>query len=440
MLACLVTTSPKQLFKGRSWSAATASREAAISRLKDGLSLAGGVVIAVGLISTTNGRAYPGVQALLPTIGTALLIVAGPQAVLNRCLMARRGLVWIGLISYPLYLWHWPLLAFARIAAGGTASLEVRLAVIGLSLALAVLTYRLLERPLRFGAPAGATAAVLLGSMAAIGLFGFGMHKLIAPGSGAFAKVFNQGDIGHDQVFQYMRERFFACTPASLRKEALSWNDSVRCFQSHREGPPRVALIGDSHAEHLFIGLAEAMPATNVVYYIKNAKLDLEGPHFQAILRFAIGNADIRSVVLAVSYARWADGARAAGFERDIGAIVAAFEAAKKKVYFVEDVPGFPVDAARCKFRRIVHSDVVCAASRAVSLGGREAVGAALDALRARYPKLMLARTAVHLCDDVNCHMAKDGTILFRDGHHLNIPGSRFIGRKILEEHPRLAD
>src|SRR5690606_32781222 len=66
-------------------------------------------------------RKFPGGWALLPTLGTALLIAAGPQAWFNRRVLAWRPLVWMGLISYPLYLWHWPLMAFGNLQAGGQA-------------------------------------------------------------------------------------------------------------------------------------------------------------------------------------------------------------------------------------------------------------------------------------------------------------------------------
>src|SRR5207247_5485333 len=69
-----------------------------------------------------QGAAYPGWWATLPVVGTALLIWAGTDAWINRALLGRHALVYIGLMSYPLYLWHWPLLAFARITESGEPS------------------------------------------------------------------------------------------------------------------------------------------------------------------------------------------------------------------------------------------------------------------------------------------------------------------------------
>lgn len=108
-----------------------------------GLSL---IVLALALLGPDT--AFPGWWALLPAVGTALLIGAGPDTWISRRVMATRPLVWIGLISYPLYLWHWPLLSFARILLADVPP-SLHLALIGVALLLAIATYRLVELPLR---------------------------------------------------------------------------------------------------------------------------------------------------------------------------------------------------------------------------------------------------------------------------------------------------
>jgi len=83
--------------------------------LKNCISFAGIIAIIAGLFLILRGRHFPGVWPLLPAGGAALIILAGPAAWVNRTILSNRLLVWIGLISFPLYLWHWPLLSFARI-------------------------------------------------------------------------------------------------------------------------------------------------------------------------------------------------------------------------------------------------------------------------------------------------------------------------------------
>ncbi len=94
---------------------------------------------------------WPGPHALVPVLGAMLLIAAGPQTWINRTLLANKPMIWIGLISYPLYLWHWPLLSFLRIMEGDMPAREWRIAVVLTSFILAALTWRLIERPARRG-------------------------------------------------------------------------------------------------------------------------------------------------------------------------------------------------------------------------------------------------------------------------------------------------
>lgn len=92
----------------------------------------------------TKSNLFPGWWALLPTLGGALLIFAGPQAWVNQKILSNRLLVWFGLISFPLYLWHWPLLSFARIIQG-EVSTQLRIGLVVLSIGLSWLTYALLK-------------------------------------------------------------------------------------------------------------------------------------------------------------------------------------------------------------------------------------------------------------------------------------------------------
>lgn len=122
---------------------------------------------------------------LLASIGAFFLISAGPDAWLNRKIIAHRVLVFIGLISYPLYLWHWPLLSFAKIVSYGSLTNSyyiagVKIAIIIFSIILSWLTYILIEKPIK---TLGKRVAVfLLIILICIGLMGFYVSKKdIAP-------------------------------------------------------------------------------------------------------------------------------------------------------------------------------------------------------------------------------------------------------------------
>jgi peptidoglycan/LPS O-acetylase OafA/YrhL len=97
---------------------------------------------------------FPGWWALLPVFGTVLLISAGQKAWINSKLLANPTLVFVGLISYPLYLWHWPLIVFCQslmsdINPAHDSKRVAALVGVGLSVILAWLTYHYIERPIR---------------------------------------------------------------------------------------------------------------------------------------------------------------------------------------------------------------------------------------------------------------------------------------------------
>ena len=114
-------------------------------------SAVGALMIAAAILLTGPDRPFPGVWAILPTVGAALLISAGPLAFFNRNVLSAPPMVWCGLISYPLYLWHWPFLSFAHICADPSSTLPrvTALACVVAAVAAASLTFWFVERPFR---------------------------------------------------------------------------------------------------------------------------------------------------------------------------------------------------------------------------------------------------------------------------------------------------
>src|SRR5207244_5052171 len=115
--------------------------------------------------------AFPGWWAMLPVAGTALLVSA-PGAWICRVVLASPPLVWIGLISYPLYLWHWPLLVFGAAIKFQPLTLPERELVLLLSTVLAWATYAFIEKPIRFGPPSPRKLWVLCAGILLVGIAG----------------------------------------------------------------------------------------------------------------------------------------------------------------------------------------------------------------------------------------------------------------------------
>ena len=117
--------------------------------VRNALSIAGIVLIVAAFVSIDRTRLFPGGWALLPVAGTCCMIAAGPDAWVQRNLLARRFVVAVGLVSYPLYLWHWLALSLVRTVEAGYQSDAQVAAALAVSSLLAIATYLWIERPLR---------------------------------------------------------------------------------------------------------------------------------------------------------------------------------------------------------------------------------------------------------------------------------------------------
>jgi peptidoglycan/LPS O-acetylase OafA/YrhL len=145
------------------------------------MSFAGVGLIAIAITIVDKARPFPGWWALLPIAG-ALLVIGGREAWLNQKILAFWPIVYVGLISYPFYLWHWPLLCFAQIT--GYQSVPVRWLLVGLSAVLASATYELVERPIRRSKRPTTVILLIVGAII-VALFGVGAWQGAIPARSA---------------------------------------------------------------------------------------------------------------------------------------------------------------------------------------------------------------------------------------------------------------
>jgi peptidoglycan/LPS O-acetylase OafA/YrhL len=251
----------------RAWELLTGAALALWPRLGGGRrratlwALLGAVALLLSLGVIDAARAFPGAWALLPVTAAAALIAAGAQPETNNFatrLLRAKPLVWVGLISYPLYLWHWPLLSLARIFEGQTPSAALRAALLALAVALAHATYRWIERPVRQPRAGGAQPRVLLWGLclAMLGLVfvGHGINR--ADG----LKFRHLGRLNADASSIVIgADRGLLQRECGL--EAAHMPDFEWCLQQNKTTPPRFAVLGDSKAEAAYYGLAREAAA-----------------------------------------------------------------------------------------------------------------------------------------------------------------------------------
>lgn len=207
-------------------------------------SILGIILICGSIFFITDELKFPGWYALFPVIGTAFVIISPNDSWLNKSILSHRILVWIGLISFPLYLWHWPILSFARILRGNALSDWLTLLCIFLSLVCATATYFLLEKPFKFSRYKFNTL-ILLVLIIFVGLVGYVIFKK----NGLSFRLQNNDIIRN----QFNWNSYYNKSEECQKK----FPGDDYCNISNPKAAPNVAIIGDSHANHFYWGLNE---------------------------------------------------------------------------------------------------------------------------------------------------------------------------------------
>ncbi|HDR9034164.1 TPA: acyltransferase family protein [Burkholderia vietnamiensis] len=195
------------------------------------------LLLVVSFVLLKESLLFPGWWALMPTVGAYLVIDAGASRTFSSRLLGSRPLVMIGLISYPLYLYHWPLLSALKISSGSVVPAVWRVGALLICFPLALLTYRFIETPIRKSRHPRLSVGVLVFLMAGCGFAGYnvyqrgGLEFRMSHMVGAFAdgvnfdrdKIWRRGECyleGSDQSFSG------SCVDAGSGPLIMLWGDS----------------------------------------------------------------------------------------------------------------------------------------------------------------------------------------------------------------------
>jgi peptidoglycan/LPS O-acetylase OafA/YrhL len=204
----------------------------------------GAALITVSLVEFDSIAFFPGWQALAPCIGTLLLIAAGPQSWMNRYVLGASPIVFIGLISYPVYLWHVPLLQILHVMWGDVTPAMTAGAVLA-TFVFAFLTYKYIELPIRSSARIAPIAGMLCAAMLACVTVGCMTYFRLIP---ARSEPLNVG------IFlQATTEDWLPDT------HNRSWTLASDKPLMLGAGPRRVLYVGDSNIQQYYPRIAKLL-------------------------------------------------------------------------------------------------------------------------------------------------------------------------------------
>jgi len=431
------------------------------SILRNVISGSGLLLMIYSIFSFTSETPFPGGYAAIPVLGAAMVIYAGSSGTtLVSRLLSIRPVVFTGLISYSLYLWHWPLLVYARIFKVVDLTVAERTLLLVATFAVAVLSWRLIETPFRKKRLLPGKRTVFAGSFAATAmviLTGFSViHNDGYPGR--YSSAGSADAVVNDPEWNY----WMTCR---YRKSQAAQHKGL-CTIGRNDGEASFIIWGDSHAR----ALASAVNAsairhgsTGVLASLSACPplLDIERPgrtdcyeYNQQTLDYVLQHPELNTVILAARWAVSMEGTRykhesgdpvelvdlSSGqqkpgnnpelFNEGLRRVISTLKDSGKNVVLVRPVPEVGYDVPSANYvARITGRDVNLMIAPAVD----EYFSRNEDVLSlfSRLEQDLAVKTvdpAALLCDDYYCRVAlQDGTALYRDEDHLSTYGSRYV-------------
>lgn len=426
---------------------------------KNSLCSLGGLLLLFAITQFNEQLPFPGLWALIPCLGTALILFClssssvGIQPSIVLKMLSQPLFVWIGLISYPLYLWHWPLLSFARILEGQELSTTLKELLFILSFLLAFLSYEFLEKPIRQKRHKNWSILLLL-IMICLLSFGITLRK--------------QDGFKHRHQSQMMAD------PATMILG--EFRDSIRrpchiaqqmppdldCFEDVRD-PVRYALLGDSKAEALFYGLSSVSTDNGRWLLVdgvhppppNSSSEKLDELLAKSKITFDLINKDtqIKVVVLANALRGIfpidsktgmivAEGNSAVQLENFDG-LISSLEKSGKSVIFAIDNPTFP-DPTSCISGGLTDSNLLnrifyrkanpnCTISYKDQLEGTKAYREWVNQLASKHPQMKLVDLPAILCNvsENRCQTTENNSFLYSYSDHISDYAAKKIGAVI---------
>jgi len=425
------------------------------------LGLIGLGLILYGNVFFTGETWFPGLNALFPCVGAALLIAfARADDPLLGKLLASAPAVGIGKVSYPAYLWHWPIIAFLNLQLVELTPLVCVGVIVG-TLLLAALTYQFIEKPAREFRRIRWPKVVGAGFVLPAALFS----------SAALSAIHWQG----------VPERF---DEALNRKSAavLSYADTIRgrCNEGSVKSPlepescvlgiqkPEVdiLLVGDSHANH-FSGMIDALAGkaglraydvtqSNTAFLIGVERFYLQDGQVVKHDNFSTRNDVIGNELLPNKYdyvvmggsfiGHYNNGLFSTGqtptdssdpkvFRESMVRTITEIIGHGSTPVLIRGNPTFDFNVSDCTLNNLRFGlDKSCHLARDDFEEKFREWGRFVDQLTQQFNQLVVIDPAKVMCDDAWCYSELNGVPLYKDGGHLNYEGSKLIGRLYIEQ------
>ena len=411
--------------------------------VREALALVGAGAVAFSL-AFVGEDGFPGLAALPVTVGTALVLVAGAGgATFVGRVLSLRLLVGIGLISYSLYLWHWPILAFLRYLFP-VLSPAMAIGAVVATFVLSIASYRLVERPARRAGWSFARVAAAFALIPAAGVAAVSFWLVGTDGYGPYGAAYREALAETRRISAPAYAYPYVCQDKVWKTADLDRPACVINPSAENGAKPRTLLWGDSHAAH-YIGVVGAIAERagfalrDIVYsscppLLAPTKNFGEAPYVEACARaqrfMETGIDRFRTVILA---AAWQSYAPRPGFAEEVRATVTELRRRGHPVILLGQVPSMPGFDRRCEQKAIKAPVLDCRAVLARVAHRPAPFNATLAEIAGSIDGVSYFDIDVVTCADGTCSAYLGGEPVYFDRQHLSMAGSWAVGRALVE-------
>jgi peptidoglycan/LPS O-acetylase OafA/YrhL len=411
------------------------------NKFSNAISVIGLSIFIVTVAFLTKNNLFPGWWALFPTLGGAFLIFAGPNAWVNRNILSNKVLVWFGLISFPLYLWHWPLLSFAHIIKGD-ASAELRFFLVVTSIVLAWLTYRFIEYPIRKGAHNFLKVSLLVLLMIFVGYVGWIANKRDDM-EFSYKKMIG---INPEQLRDLSKWEVKGMYPTGTCNPGFIYPEAHICAQTKNNELPNMVVFGDSHAFSAFWGISKSFGSAG-----HNVKLVGKGSGCLPLINQM--NVECRELInkqidwineqknietVFISFRNQiqnsATSVEVSNFKKMMFETFQEFQKNHKKIVYLLSVPEARVNPRLCvgdpPFGRAINKEK-CNFPEERELEMQTVYRNVVFEVLRSYPNIIVFDPATVFCQDGQCSINSGEKIMWKDDNHITESASYLQGQKI---------
>jgi peptidoglycan/LPS O-acetylase OafA/YrhL len=399
------------------------------------IAASGAAAIAFALTQFDEDTLYPSYHAAVPTVGAMFLIAAGlasPDNIVAR-IMAFRPLVWIGLVSFSWYLWHWPLISFARTMRFGERDLRLELAAAGLALVLAILTYRAVERPFlswRRRGVLNVRRAALAAPVVCLVIAGFGYGWALVVAPTMLPEVAGLSPIERRDAYPQTTRKGLLLGDSHAGAIAAPMQEFARRTGAElniimRAGCP--PLLSTDVADH------RGRPASFCDPFFK--RITFEQNDFAIIT--ARWNYYLDLPPSDPFYRKMRLSAQAGAADDQYGLLrhgllsmlALSRQSPVERILVIAPLPEFPVQPPYCVMREIRMGVDSCTIPRSVVENRRKRTMDVLREVSEGDARLRLIDPIDVFCDKAACRPVRGNTLLFSDSNHLSPAGVQLLYR-----------